>query len=186
VGESIARVGTYYEPFPQRTSVSGEGRCYTAGRTLQCLALDYPTRPVRLVVGFAASGGTDIATRVIGQWLSNRLRQSVIAENRPGAGSSAEAELVVSAPPDGYTLLAVGLANAVYATPRTLRLLSCRRRSSSLRSAPVRPHSHAKDPPRSAFRCSGLGDGREGGRAAASVRPSQADSVWHYQPADLA
>jgi tripartite-type tricarboxylate transporter receptor subunit TctC len=69
-----------------------------------------------LLVGFAAGGGTDIAARVIGQWLSVRLRQSFIIENRPGAGSSAAAELVVNAPADGYTLLVCGLANAVNAT----------------------------------------------------------------------
>jgi len=76
----------------------------------------YPARPVRLVVGFAAGGGTDIAARLTGQWLSERLGQSFIVENRPGAGSSTAAEAVATAAPDGYTLLVAGLANAVNAT----------------------------------------------------------------------
>jgi tripartite-type tricarboxylate transporter receptor subunit TctC len=76
----------------------------------------YPARPVRLVVGFAAGGGTDIAARLAGQWLSERLRQPFIIENRPGAGSSTAAEAVATAAPDGYTLLVAGLANAVNAT----------------------------------------------------------------------
>jgi tripartite-type tricarboxylate transporter receptor subunit TctC len=76
----------------------------------------YPTRPVRLIVGFAAGGGTDIAARLVGQWLSDRLKQPFTVENRPGAGSSVAAELVVNAPPDGYTLLVAGTANAVNAT----------------------------------------------------------------------
>jgi tripartite-type tricarboxylate transporter receptor subunit TctC len=76
----------------------------------------YPTRPVRLVAGFAAGGGTDIAARLIGQWLSARLGQTFVIENRPGAGSSTAAEVVANASPDGYTLLVAGLANAVNAT----------------------------------------------------------------------
>jgi tripartite-type tricarboxylate transporter receptor subunit TctC len=79
-------------------------------------ALDYPTRPVRLVVGFAAGGGTDIAARLTGQWLSERLGQPFIVENRAGAGSSLAAEVVVNASPDGYTLLVAGAANAPNAT----------------------------------------------------------------------
>jgi tripartite-type tricarboxylate transporter receptor subunit TctC len=69
-----------------------------------------------LVVGFAAGGGTDIAARLAGQWLSEQLGQPFIIENRPGAGSSVAAEVVVNASPDGYTLLVAGAANAVNAT----------------------------------------------------------------------
>jgi tripartite-type tricarboxylate transporter receptor subunit TctC len=76
----------------------------------------YPARPVRIVVGFAAGGPTDILARLIGQWLSERLGQQFIIENRPGAGSNIGTEAVVRAPPDGYTLLLVAPANTINAT----------------------------------------------------------------------
>jgi tripartite-type tricarboxylate transporter receptor subunit TctC len=68
-------------------------------------AQSYPTRPVRIVVGFPPGGGVDITARLLGQWLSERLGQSFFIENRPGAGSNMATETVVRAPPDGYTLL---------------------------------------------------------------------------------
>jgi tripartite-type tricarboxylate transporter receptor subunit TctC len=70
-------------------------------------ALDYPTRPVHLVVAFPPGGGADIVARIIGQALSERLGQSFVIENRPGAGANLAAEMVVRAPPDGYTLLQI-------------------------------------------------------------------------------
>ena len=76
----------------------------------------YPTRPVRILAGFAAGGGVDITARIIGQWLSDRLGQSFITENRPGAGGNIATDLVVNAPPDGYTLLLSTVPNAVNAT----------------------------------------------------------------------
>jgi tripartite-type tricarboxylate transporter receptor subunit TctC len=76
----------------------------------------YPARPVRIVVPIAAGGGTDILARLIGQWLSERLGQQFIIENRPGAGNNIGTEAVVHAPPDGYTLLMVGTQNAINAT----------------------------------------------------------------------
>jgi tripartite-type tricarboxylate transporter receptor subunit TctC len=76
----------------------------------------YPSRPVRMIVGFAAGGPTDITARLIGQWLSERLGQQFIIENRPGAGSNLAVEAAVRAPPDGYTLLVLGATNAVNAT----------------------------------------------------------------------
>lgn len=79
-------------------------------------ALDYPTRPVRLVVGFPAGLAPDITARIVAQALSERLGQQVIVDNRPGAGSNIAAETVVRAPPDGYTLLIVTVANAVNTT----------------------------------------------------------------------
>jgi tripartite-type tricarboxylate transporter receptor subunit TctC len=79
------------------------------------LALDYPTRPVHIIVGFAAGGPNDISARLIGQWLSQRLGQHFIVENRPGAGSNLGTELVVHAPPDGYTLLLVPAPAAINA-----------------------------------------------------------------------
>ena len=79
-------------------------------------AQDYPTRPVHIIVGFAAAGPSDIAARLIGQWLSERLGRQFVIENRPGAGSNIATEMVVRAPPDGYTLLLVGAPAAINAT----------------------------------------------------------------------
>jgi tripartite-type tricarboxylate transporter receptor subunit TctC len=76
----------------------------------------YPSRPVRIVVPFAAGGATDIIARLIGQWVSARLGQPFVIENRPGAGSNIGTEIVVNAPPDGYTLLLVGASSAINAT----------------------------------------------------------------------
>jgi tripartite-type tricarboxylate transporter receptor subunit TctC len=78
-------------------------------------AQTYPARPVRIVVGFAAGGGTDIAARLIGQSLSERLGQSFVVENRPGAIGNLATESVVRSPPDGHTLLLVGTSNAINA-----------------------------------------------------------------------
>jgi tripartite-type tricarboxylate transporter receptor subunit TctC len=76
----------------------------------------YPTRPVRIIVGFAPGGGADITARLIGQWLSERLGQQFVIENRPGAASNIATEAVVRAPADGYTLLLVTTASAINAT----------------------------------------------------------------------
>jgi tripartite-type tricarboxylate transporter receptor subunit TctC len=79
-------------------------------------AQTYPTRPVRIVLGYAAGGGTDIAARLIGQWLSERFGRPFVIENRPGAGGNIAAEAVARSQPDGHTLLVGGVNNAVNAT----------------------------------------------------------------------
>jgi tripartite-type tricarboxylate transporter receptor subunit TctC len=80
------------------------------------LALDYPTRPVRWLVGYPAGGTTDILARIIGQWLSEHLGQQFIVENKPGAGNNIATEAMINSPPDGYTVLLVNPANAINAT----------------------------------------------------------------------
>jgi tripartite-type tricarboxylate transporter receptor subunit TctC len=76
----------------------------------------YPTRPVRWVVGFVPGGASDPVARIMGQWLSERLGQPFVIENKPGAGSNIAAQSVIASPPDGYTLLMVPTASAINAT----------------------------------------------------------------------
>ena len=76
----------------------------------------YPSRPARIIVGYAAGGGTDISARVIGQWLSERLGQQFVIENRPGAATNIATEQVVRSAPDGYTLLLATAANSINST----------------------------------------------------------------------
>ena len=80
------------------------------------LAQTYPTRPVRVIVPFGSAGATDIVARLIGQWLSERLGQPFVIENRPGAGGNLGTEAVVRAPADGYTLALIGAPSAINAT----------------------------------------------------------------------
>jgi tripartite-type tricarboxylate transporter receptor subunit TctC len=79
-------------------------------------ALDYPNRPVRVIVGFAPGGPADLIVRLMNQWLSERLGQQFILENRPGAGTNVATEAVVKSAPDGYTLLLVTTASAINAS----------------------------------------------------------------------
>jgi tripartite-type tricarboxylate transporter receptor subunit TctC len=95
--------------------LAGAGAVFAAmARTAS--AQSYPVRPIHLIVGFPAGGPNDILARLIGQWLSARLGQPVIVENRPGASGNIATEAVVRAPADGYTLLLVGPANAINAS----------------------------------------------------------------------
>jgi tripartite-type tricarboxylate transporter receptor subunit TctC len=77
---------------------------------------DYPSRPVRWIVGYPAGGTTDIVARLIGHWLSERLGQQFIIENKPGAGNNIGTETMINSPPDGYTVLLTNPANAINAT----------------------------------------------------------------------
>ena len=79
-------------------------------------AQTYPTRPVRIIVATAPAGTADFLARLMGQWLSERLGQPFVIENRPGAGTNIAAEAVVRAPPDGYTLLQASTSAAINAT----------------------------------------------------------------------
>ena len=102
---------------PRRTFLhlaAGAAALPAASRIARAQA--YPSRPARIVVPFASGGATDIIARLIGQWLSERLGQQFVIENRPGAGSNTGTEVVVNAPPDGYTLLLVGASSAINAT----------------------------------------------------------------------
>jgi tripartite-type tricarboxylate transporter receptor subunit TctC len=92
------------------------GAALLASMPRPAIAQAYPSRQIRIVVGFTAGGNFDIVARLIGQWLSERLGQPVVVENRPGAGSNLATEAVVRAPADGYTLLLGGAVNAVNAT----------------------------------------------------------------------
>jgi tripartite-type tricarboxylate transporter receptor subunit TctC len=94
------------------------------GLTLLCSAVapslaadaDYPNRPIRWVVGYPPGGTTDLLARLMGQWLSQRLGQQVIIDNRPGAGNNIGTDFAVRSPPDGYTIFLVNPANAINAT----------------------------------------------------------------------
>ncbi|HEY1979851.1 MAG TPA: tripartite tricarboxylate transporter substrate-binding protein, partial [Xanthobacteraceae bacterium] len=84
--------------------------------TRSAAAENYPTRPVHIIVGFAPGSASDIGARLIGAWLSERLGQQFVIDNRPGAGSNIATELVAKAPPDGYMLLYASPPNAINAT----------------------------------------------------------------------
>jgi tripartite-type tricarboxylate transporter receptor subunit TctC len=77
------------------------------------IAQSYPTRPLRIVIGYPAGGSTDLIARIMGRWLSERLGQPVVIENKPGAGTNLATQTVVNAPPDGYTLLFTVASNAI-------------------------------------------------------------------------
>src|SRR5262245_25400515 len=99
---------------PRRTFLQlGAGAAALPALSRIARAQAYPTRPVRVIVGITPGGAPDIVARLVGQWLSERLGQQFVVENRPGAGTNLAAEAVVRAPADGYTLLLVGAPNAI-------------------------------------------------------------------------
>jgi tripartite-type tricarboxylate transporter receptor subunit TctC len=101
----------------RRTLMKSAGAITAAAALPRLLAADdYPSRPVRIIAGFAAGGGVDVTARLIGQWLAGRLGQSFVIENRTGAGGNVGTEAVVNAAPDGYTLLLATVPNAVNAS----------------------------------------------------------------------
>jgi tripartite-type tricarboxylate transporter receptor subunit TctC len=93
---------------------AGSGALPVLSRTARAQA--YPSRPVHIIVPYAAAGPNDIVARVVSQWLSERLGQPFVIENRPGAGTNIGTEMVVHAPPDGYTVLVVSSSHAINAT----------------------------------------------------------------------
>src|SRR5262245_40946151 len=121
-----AHSGTQQEPatetsamIPSMNFARGFAACLAAlmwGGIGTASALDYPTRPVRWIVPYTPGGGTDITARIMAQWLSERLGQQFIIENKPGAGNNIGTEAAIHSPPDGYTLLLVNPANAINAT----------------------------------------------------------------------
>src|SRR5262252_1604947 len=92
------------------------GAATSPSLSLAASADDYPARPVKIVVGFAAGGAVDIVSRLIAQWLSERIGQQCVVENRPGAGNNIATEYVLKSDPDGYTLLLTNPTNAINAT----------------------------------------------------------------------
>jgi tripartite-type tricarboxylate transporter receptor subunit TctC len=90
--------------------------CLSAAAVATVRAADYPTKPVRIIVGYPPGGATDISARLMANWLSNRLGQQFIVENRPGAGNNLGTDVVVKAAPDGYTLLLINPANTINAS----------------------------------------------------------------------
>lgn len=98
-----------------RCAVLGLG-CLILDGTCGAAALDYPTKPVHIIVSYPAGGSTDITARIVGQWLSQRLHQQFIIENKPGGGNNIGTEMALRAPADGYTLFLVNPANAINAT----------------------------------------------------------------------
>jgi tripartite-type tricarboxylate transporter receptor subunit TctC len=92
------------------------GTAVLSGISQMARAQVYPTRPIHLIVPFTPGGTTDIVARLVGQWLSERLGQPIVVENRPGAGTNIGTEVVVNAAPDGYTLLVASVSAAINAT----------------------------------------------------------------------
>jgi tripartite-type tricarboxylate transporter receptor subunit TctC len=107
---------TVMKPSRRRFLCLAAGGMAMPAMSLRAWAQTYPSRPVRIIVGFAAGGTSDIGARLIGQWLQERFGQPFVIENRPGAATNIATEMVVRAPADGYTLLMVGPSSTINAT----------------------------------------------------------------------
>jgi tripartite-type tricarboxylate transporter receptor subunit TctC len=101
---------------PRRRFLQIAGAAALPGLPRGAVAQAWPNRPLRWLIGYPAGGSTDLVARIMGQWLSERLGQPVVIENRPGAGTNLATQAVVNAPPDGYTLLLAVATNAINAT----------------------------------------------------------------------
>lgn len=113
----VRGIGDIKLKLPRRTFLhlaAGAASSVVFSRT--ALALDYPTRPVHWVIGFPPGGGSDIVARIVGRWLSDRLGQEVVIENKPGASTNIATQAVIGSAPDGYTLLWVGTTNVINVT----------------------------------------------------------------------
>ena len=106
----------------------------------RAFAQAYPSRPVRMIVGFPAGSAPDIVARLVGQWLSDQLGQPFVIENRPGAASNIATEFVVRAPPDGYTLQMTVLTNVFNTTLYRISISISSATSPTSRASPT-PHS---------------------------------------------
>src|SRR5438067_11557503 len=103
--------------FPRRRFLQLAAAAVLPAVSTSAKAQAYPSRPIRLVIGYTPGGSADLTARLMGQWLWERLGQSFVVENRPGGGTNIATEAVVRAPPDGYTFLLAAPANAINATP---------------------------------------------------------------------
>jgi len=108
--------GCGYETSPPKIPASCSGSCDAPKPVYCCFGRRLSNAPVKIVVGFAAGGAVDIVARLIGQWLSERIGQQFVVENRPGAGNNIATEYVLKSDPDGYTLLLTNPTNAINAT----------------------------------------------------------------------
>src|SRR5262245_17537789 len=114
---TVSTIGRDRMKLPRRTFLQlAAGAAALPAVSHVARAQTYPTRPVRLVVGAPAGGGFDIVARLMGQWLSERLGQPFVIENRPGGAFNIGTEAVVKAPPDGYTLLLATTTNTINTT----------------------------------------------------------------------
>src|SRR5213082_1224296 len=103
--------------FPRRKFLQlAAGAAVLPAVSTRARAQAYPSRPIRVIIGYAPGGSADLTARLMGQWLSERLGQPFVIENRPGGGTNIATEAVVRAPSDGYTLLLAAPANAINAT----------------------------------------------------------------------